>query len=119
MKRIWVHTYTTGSATNPRTIEKVRHDYDEAHEQHRLLGGTLEMFFSGYSRERDDMVDSIKWFREQYECKFDPEPLVQVLGRGIRKIPDMQGQVELSVPSGLSGFGGRCIFIDINDGEKK
>lgn len=112
MKRIWVHTYVTGSAFNKRTIESVHHDEKEAYDQQALLGGSVEEFvagafetsfkvdWDGVKKAMDKMgIDSPDWFKEQH--MLNTEPLyVQQLGRKLR------------------GMEGRCIMVDFNEGEK-
>lgn len=109
MKRIWIHTYVTGSAFNKRTIESVHHEEKAALDQQVLLGGSVEEFVAGafetsfkvdseaIKRAMDKMgIDSPDWFRRQYLT--NPEPmLVQSFGRGLR------------------GFEGRCIIAGFND----
>lgn len=111
MKRIWIHTYVTGSAFNKRTIESVHHNEKEAHDQQILLGGKVEEFVAGafetsfkvdseeIKRAMEKMDNAPDWFKEQF--LINPKPMmVQQFGRKLR------------------GLECRCIIADFNDEEK-
>lgn len=104
MKRIWIHTYVTGSAFNKRTIESVHHDEKEANEQCELLGGEVKEFVEAYPVFKVDvsaigsiLKESGMTANEFFEKQFMTQPLVQSFGRGLR------------------GMEGRCIIQDFYD----
>lgn len=112
MKRIWIHTYVTGSAFNKRTIESVHHDEKEANEQCELLGGEVKEFVEAYPVFK---VDVAMMERVMRECGITARDLLDC-GFGTRKPLPMETQpLVQSFGRGLRGMEGRCIIHDFND----